>query len=319
MEGEEPEERWDVRIARHRQGHRLPEAEYRAALARGEIERVDATAKIIRGDALIAKIQKECGHRECMLAFSCGKDSIAAYLAIRKKFDRVVPYFMYGIPDLEFVEESLRYYEREMFDEPIIRMPHPSFYMQLHHCIFQPPDRVPLLHAAKLGQYDHDYMRSLVIEEAKLPLNTMIATGLRAYDNTMRRMALVTYGPINRKSATFWPVWDMRKQDVIDTIKAAKLHLPVDYDLFGRTFDGICAEDLIPIKKHFPRDYQRILEWFPLADIELFRLERYGTREIWSLATGGRGQHSEDRRPERAQAQAEAQGLRAAGAVQPRR
>lgn len=282
---------WDVRIARQRK--RLTDHEYQAALARGEIVKTDATANIVRGDALIAQVQAESGTRECMLAFSTGKDSIAAYLAIRKKFERVVPYYMYGIPDLEFVEESLRYYERHLFDEPVIRMPHPSFYMQLANLIFQPPDRVPLLIAADLGHYDHEYMRDLIIEETKLPETAMIATGLRAFDNTMRRMAIVTYGPINRKQKTFWPIWDFKKQAVIDIIKGAGLHLPVDYDLFGRSWDGITAGDLIPIRNHFPRDYEKILAWFPLADMEIYRLERYGGPLYEGRRIQSKGRHKD--------------------------
>jgi hypothetical protein len=27
------------------------------------------------------------------------------------------------------------------------------------------------------------------------------------------------------------------------------------------------------MKKHLPRDYARLLEWFPLADLEVFRWE----------------------------------------------
>jgi hypothetical protein len=29
----------------------------------------------------------------------------------------------------------------------------------------------------------------------------------------------------------------------------------------------------VPLKKHFPRDYQRVLEWFPLAEAEVMRFE----------------------------------------------
>lgn len=47
-----------------------------------------------------------------LLAFSTGKDAIAAWLAIREHFDEVIPYYLYLIPDLEFVEESLAYYEK---------------------------------------------------------------------------------------------------------------------------------------------------------------------------------------------------------------
>lgn len=47
--------------------------------------------------------------------------------------------------------------------------------------------------------------------------------------------------------------------------------LPVDYKLFGRTFDGIDYRFLKPIKENFPRDYEKIITWFPLAELELFR------------------------------------------------
>jgi hypothetical protein len=318
MDGQGPQttnhQTWDVRAARQRK--RLPEAEYRAALARGEIEKSDATKDVIRGDALIDQVKSESGD-QCLCAFSTGKDSIAAYLAIRAKFKRVVPYYMFAIPDLEFVEESLRYYEMHLTEEPIIRMPHPSLYARLNNLVFQSPDRVMLLRAANLGGYDHDYMRELIIEEAGLPAGAMAATGVRANDNTIRRMAVATYGPINRQQHVFWPIWDWRKAEVIDAIKAEGLHLPVDYDLFGRTWDGLSAHYLIPIKKHFPRDYQKILEWFPLADVELFRLERYGDqyRDVWHLESKGRELRPKGHLKTRARREAEARRLSSLAAL----
>ena len=41
--------------------------------------------------------------------------------------------------------------------------------------------------------------------------------------------------------------------------------LPVDYEMFGRSFDGIDYRFISPIKERFPDDYARILEWFPMA------------------------------------------------------
>ena len=51
--------------------------------------------------------------RECdtaILAFSTGKDSIAAWLQMRRYFKRIIPYYCYSVPGLEFVEKSLCYY-----------------------------------------------------------------------------------------------------------------------------------------------------------------------------------------------------------------
>jgi hypothetical protein len=44
--------------------------------------------------------------------------------------------------------------------------------------------------------------------------------------------------------------------------------------MFGRSFDGLDLRFLVPLKKHRPKDYAKVLEWFPLADLEVFRWER---------------------------------------------
>jgi 3'-phosphoadenosine 5'-phosphosulfate sulfotransferase (PAPS reductase)/FAD synthetase len=259
---------------------RLSEAEYRAKVASGEIVPIRADAHIIRGDELIAQIQRESGHKTVLMAFSGGKDALAAYLHIRTRFERVVPFYMYGVPDLEFIEESLRYYERNLTDEPIIRLPHPSLYEMLGRLLWQPPERVPVLEAADLLElkYTHRFLRELVCEEARVPDNCFIATGVRADDSPMRRLSVVTYGPINRNERTFMPIWDWRKAVVMSAVNEAGLRLPVDYEMFGRTFDGFNADYLIPIRDRFPRDYQRILEWFPLADTDIFRKEHFSRK-----------------------------------------
>jgi hypothetical protein len=53
-----------------------------------------------------------------------------------------------------------------------------------------------------------------------------------------------------------------------------KCKLPIDYHLFGRSFDGMDYRFLKPIKDNFPKDFEKILEWFPLADLEIFRAEK---------------------------------------------
>ena len=77
---------------------------------------------------------------ETLLAFSTGKDAVAAWLAIREHFDAVHPYYLYIVPGLEFVDESLDYYER-FFGVRIARLPHPSLHRMLNNFVFQPPER----------------------------------------------------------------------------------------------------------------------------------------------------------------------------------
>ena len=67
-----------------------------------------------------------------ILAFSTGKDSIAAWLQMRKYFKRIIPYYCYTVPGLTFVEESLKYYE-DFFGTHICRLPHRSLARMLRN------------------------------------------------------------------------------------------------------------------------------------------------------------------------------------------
>jgi hypothetical protein len=45
-----------------------------------------------------------------------------------------------------------------------------------------------------------------------------------------------------------------------------------------RSFDGIHVGYLAAIKKNAPADYQKILDWFPFVEAEVWRHERAGLR-----------------------------------------
>jgi hypothetical protein len=206
------------------------------------------------------------------LAFSCGKDSIGAWLACRPHFKRIIPIYMWLLPDLEFVERSLVWYE-EFFQTQIVRMPHPSCYRWLNSFMFQAPEHLAIIEAAKMPNFNYVDVVDIVREDHKLPKNTFHATGVRAADSPLRRAAVNKYGPINRKTRTFWPVWDWNKARLVSEMKRSRVKLPIDYQLFGRSFDGIDYRFLAPLKQRFPRDYERIIHYFPLAELELKRRE----------------------------------------------
>lgn len=90
----------------------------------------------------------------------------------------------------------------------------------------------------------------------------------------MRRIAISRYGTISGDQKKYHPIWDWKKADLIDCFKKHKVKLPIDYKLFGRSFDGIDLRFLLPLKQNMPNDYNKILEWFPLAELEVFRWER---------------------------------------------
>jgi hypothetical protein len=248
--------------------HAAQYSNIRAVIARRDKEQ-RAASVCIRRTKVIAAIREKS--ETVLLAFSCGKDSIAAWLECRKHFKRIVPFYMYLVPELEFVNRSLAYYEK-FFGERIVRMPHPSLYRMLNRGVFQAPENRDTIVSAQLPEFDYADVYKILRDENNLPA-AYCATGVRAVDSPYRMISLKMYGAINHNKMQFYPVWDWNKARLIGEIRSAGVKLPVDYRAFGRSFDGLDYRFLGPMKRYFPRDYARVLEYFPMAEAELKRRE----------------------------------------------
>lgn len=208
------------------------------------------------------------GITKVLLSFSGGKDSIACWLKMRDHFE-IVPFFMYLVPGLSFVDESIAYYE-DFFNTKIIRVPHPSLYRMLNNLVFQPPDRVPIILSANLPNFTYDDLSNWIGADHGLK-TIFTANGVRAADSPNRRSSINTYGPITWSRNYFYPVWDMKIAELVDLLKKHGAKLSREYELFGRSFDGIDHRFLHIIKDVFPKDYETIIHWFPLAELEVAR------------------------------------------------
>lgn len=220
---------------------------------------------------LCERMAAECD--TVILAFSTGKDSIAAWLQLRKFFKTVIPFYKYVIPGLSFVEDSLKYYE-DFFGVKIHQFPHPAYYRIMQQFTHQPPYRYEEIAGWGVDtkwDYTEEYLADIIRYRLKLPEEVYTATGVRMADSPYRRVALLRYGAVNHNRKSFMPVYDWVKADMLREIDAAGIQLPVDYRLFGRTFDGLDYRFLKPIQENYPEDFQKILRHFPFADLEIAR------------------------------------------------
>lgn len=222
------------------------------------------------GPEVIRTIRQETD--TVLLSFSCGKDSIAAWLAVRDEFPHIVPFYLELIPGLSFVEESLTYFE-QWFGCHILRLPHPSLYRMLNNLVWQPPERCAIIEAAHLPNFSYDQLAEQIVLDQELPASTFVLSGVRAVDSPNRMTSMKMHGPINWTRRMAYPIWDMNKAGLVASLEAARIALPVDYEWFGRSFDGLDYRFLSIIKEQSPEDYQLILDWFPLAELELYRHE----------------------------------------------
>lgn len=243
------------------------------ARANGKLNKPERIVSAARSSAEV--IQEIRGMTPVSLvSFSRGKDAISTYLAIRDSFAEVIPYhYDCVVPKLEFVEESLRAFEKVM-GRRIIRLPAPNMWRSLNALMYQPPDTIDLINSLELPVLTQDDLQRYVCEDSGLDYETTWnALGMRAKDSMQRALYFQKSGPVNHTRRVYYPVFDYSKQDVVDAIARAGWKLPIDYTVFNASFDGLYIKYLLPIKRHFPRDYERILTMFPLAELEVLRYE----------------------------------------------
>jgi len=219
-----------------------------------------------------------------ILAFSTGKDSVVAWLKMRRYFRKIVPYYLYSIPGgpLSFTERALQYYE-DWFGCRILRLPHPSMYRMLNAFVLQAPENLRIIEEASLQEFDYEGINALARATDPDLDNAYQASGVRSADSIVRRQSMLKHGQINHKARRWYPAFDYKKEDMVRELDAAQIALPIDYKWFGRTFDGIDYRFTSVIKEKSPEDYERIKLVFPMVELDIlrqqYRREYHASRE----------------------------------------
>lgn len=216
------------------------------------------------------RVQLRESGQPVLLAFSRGKDSLATWLALRDDGVEVVPFHLYRIPGLRFVDESVKIFE-DYFQTRIRQYPHPALYRWLNNLVFQAPENIRTIEAAALVEYDYDDLHQIIKEDLDLPDETWVADGCRACDSPNRRSAFKMRGPWRKAGWKVSPIWDWRIKHVREVQGRHRCPVAVDYEWFGRSFDGIDYRFVEPLSRFAPDDFERLREWFPLVDLEIFR------------------------------------------------
>lgn len=226
-------------------------------------------------DEMIAKVKELSGSDTVMLSFSRGKDAWGCWCALRDKVD-IQPFHYYaGPPHLTFIDEYLDYAERKI-GKHIINVPAPMMYdlLAAETAGVQPPHRGLAQALFGMMPISFEEVQALCIRDAGLPETAYTAIGVRAADSARRALFFKTHGPVTESRQKFYPVWDWKKDKLMNELRRHDVKLPIDYELFGRSFDGLYYAFLKPIKDKYPSDYKKILEYFPLIDMEIYRYEK---------------------------------------------
>lgn len=223
---------------------------------------------------VIARLKAE--GRPVLLSFSCGKDSIAAWIALEDAGVEVVPCYLYSVPPgtLSFIEEEVEYFS-DFFGVRVRQYPHASYFRQLNESQLLAPDELAIVEAAQMPTPTYAEIWQMIKIDLGMPQDTWIADGVRAADSIVRRASFVRHGVMKASSRKVSVIADWLKAEVMGAIERRGVELPIDYELFGRSFDGFDYRFLKPLRDHLPEDFERLIEIYPLAEADLWRHEHY--------------------------------------------
>ena len=254
-------------------------------------------------DALCRDIAKR-SRGVCFLGFSGGKDSLCAWLQLRKYFDRIIPFHCATLPGMTYRERALKYYEYE-FGTHILRLMDPNIQSDLTQGIYQLREDGPFIESLGWRRYDKleliDYLRMVY----SLP-RAWCAFGIQASDSIDRRIQCKQYEGRHDSNRTFYPCWDWPHEKVVGTVREAGLKLSSEYLYSSRTIEGTPSATYTEIlRKHFPRDYEVLRTFYPLCEAKVKREqlnEAVGRELMLARAAAAReaGARREDEEPQTA-------------------
>ena len=192
--------------------------------------------------------------------YSGGKDSAVVLDLAFRRFKTVHVVFMYQVQGLSFQEATLRWAEKRYGCE-IYRIPHFELSKMLRAGIFCKPD-LSVRVVSISDVYAH--------VRGAFGLRWIVA-GERCGDSTVRNAIIKASGPIDEKRGRFYPLAFWKKPDVMAYIKARGLKISPESALLGHSFRALDGKDLSIIKQHYPDDYAKILNVFPLVEVNIVR------------------------------------------------
>lgn len=231
---------------------------------------------VIKGQPTSAEVidRLKAEGRPVALACSLGKDSLAAWVALEEAGIDVVPVYFWSVPRLPLVEENIRQIEG-VFGVSIHQAPHPRFFRMLNEMTLQPPERMATIMKAGVQTPDYDELWPMLKEDLGLPADTWVCDGVRACDSIQRRASLTRNGVMKKTTHKASVIADWTKAEVMDALKRRGIGLPPDYELFGRSFDGLDERFMRPLMECRPDDFGAVRRWFPFVEADVLRHDHY--------------------------------------------
>jgi len=202
-----------------------------------------------------------------VLHFSCGADSIACYLRLKEHGISPILVYHYFIKDLPMVNNYIDYFEKK-FNVKIYQFPSTLYYEHIDNALFQYPIKAREKFRNHIGHFyldrftkdDFDYcVKDSLGGDVILHLGLKYTDGLRRYQHLMKNGV-----SFNDK---FYPVAPFKISDIQNILDKYDCLLPIEYGLWGISFESPRSWNINLIKEHCPESYKMIQKVFPMIGL----------------------------------------------------
>lgn len=206
-----------------------------------------------------------------ILHFSTGADSIAVFLRLREAGIEPILIYKYFVPNLPMVNNYLDYFSKK-FNVRIYQFPNslmPEMFGNVQHQ--RPTKRDNYFYeqikwVKNITKEAFDKFLEGIFTDKK---NTVYHYGLRYTDGLHRFLHLKKNGVYFQNK--FYAIASYKVGDIQNILRKYDCKLPIEYGLWGISFESPRAWNIGLIKEHCPETHKIIKDWFPLIDYKGYR------------------------------------------------
>ena len=216
----------------------------------------------MKGAIDIIKYAREQTDEIILFHSANGKDSIVLLDLLTKYFKRVIPVYMYIVPNLDFANKYIAWSQRK-YGVKFIQTPHFAVYSYIRTGFMG------------MKQDPHQKLHTLADVDAFVKEKTGVlwsCYGMKQNDSLHRRLMLRTYEKegICLPTHKIYPLTHWTNKDCNNYIKAHNLMRNEMLDMgFKGQSTGMSVNNLgylIFSRERYPEDYKKIIELYPLAE-----------------------------------------------------
>lgn len=210
-----------------------------------------------------------------ILHFSTGADSVACYLRLKEWGIKPILIYDYFLPDIPMVNNYIDYFEKK-FDVKIYKLPSTLYYEQTDNALWQLPVKARETFRNHITKYEYwkkttNKIRNEILKYLNLKKEEVIFhKGLRYTDGQFRYLSIIKNGVLTKQN-TFLPIASFKVSDIQEILKKYDCKLPIEYGLWGISFESPRSWNAELIEKNCPKSWEYMKQYFPMIQTLKYR------------------------------------------------